>query len=159
MTTENEEREQAGEIGEDPQPMPGLEILGRGIYLKPRQPYELKYCFVGERVAAPLELKPGEGISTVFCVDAQQSYLVPNDFEVNHSPPMPAYQTLNQTVIEQSWESLESYFEVDANVAAGVSAFSVKANYSQIDQLRSSEESYFALRTSFIPKMRVKSCY
>lgn len=132
---------------ETPRPMPGLELLGRGIYLKPRQPYELK-----QRILKPQRTEAGR---TVYCADVGKSYFVPDEFVVNHSPPMPVGQTLNQTVIEQSWESLESHFEVNANVAAGVAAFSVKANNSQIVQLRSSEEAYYALRTSFIPAWTV----
>lgn len=129
----------------EPEPIPGLELLGRGIYLKPRQPYELKQRLVNNE----------KGKRTVYCADAYKSYYVPNEYEVNHSPPMPTNQMLNQTVIEHSWESLESHFEVNANIAAGVAAFSVKANHSQIDQLRSSEEAYYALRTSFIPAWTV----
>ena len=83
--------------------------------------------------------------------DTGESYEVPEGYEVNNSPPMPANQTLNQLVIEESFDRFEQQLRVDANLAASNTFFSVDANATQAKQLRSSEEAYYALRSSFIP--------
>ncbi|MDH3604221.1 MAG: hemopexin repeat-containing protein [Candidatus Tectomicrobia bacterium] len=120
--------------------IPGMEIVGRGIYLRPRQPYELKDV-----------LFDWENVYTYTSGETQQTYRVPHGYAVNDSPPMPAAKSLNQVMIEESWERMEKQTSVDANVAMGSIPFSVDINASQISQLRSEEDAYYALRNTFIP--------
>ena len=121
-------------------PIIGLDVVGRGIYLRPHSPYQLT------RLLFP-HARPRVLQST----DTGESYEVPEGYEVNNSPPMPANQTLNQLVIEESFDRFEQQLRVDANLAASNTFFSVDANATQAKQLRSSEEAYYALRSSFIP--------
>ncbi len=64
---------------------------------------------------------------------------------------MPANQATNQIIIEESWEHFDKRFNVDTNVAASTDVFSVDVQAGQTSQLRSSAESFYAVRTSFIP--------
>ncbi len=121
-------------------PIPGLEMVGRGVYLRPYRPYELKDI-----------LFPREGERTYYSSETGQTYLVPKDYSVNDSPPMPGKKALNQVVIEESWERFEKQNSLDANLAVSNAPFSIDINASQTSQLRSEEESYYALRNSFIP--------
>jgi hypothetical protein len=123
-------------------PIPGLEMVGRGVYLRPRQPYELKdILFKRER----------DKNRSYYSAEAGQAYSVPEGYEVNDSPPMPADEALNQTFIEESWERFDKQMGVSANLAASNSLFSVDVNANQVGQLHSEEDSYYALRNSFIP--------
>nr|MDQ2693987.1 hypothetical protein [Pseudomonadota bacterium] len=121
-------------------PISGLEVVGRGIYLRPRQPYELKDVLFRRDSNRPY-----------FSRETAQAYDLPEGYEVNDSPPMPANQALNQTLIEESWERLDKQMGVNASVAASNSLFSIDVNASQTRNLRAEEDSYYALRTSFIP--------
>lgn len=76
---------------------------------------------------------------------------MPKGYEVNDSPPMPASQALNQTMIEESWERFEKQTRLDVTAATSNASFSVDVNASQTSQLRSEEDAYYALRNSFIP--------
>lgn len=120
--------------------IPGLDMVGRGIYLRPQQPFELK---------GVLFRQPGH--QTYPSKETGQTYRVPSGYEVNDSPPMPAAQALNQMRIEESWERFEKSTSLDVSAAAGNGPFSVDVNASQTGQLRSEEEAYYALRNSFIP--------
>jgi len=122
-------------------PIPGSEVVGRGIYLRPRQPYGLK----------SLLFKQDKGNRTYYSKETGQTYYVPLGYEINDSPPMPAKQSLNQVTIEESWERLDKQLNLDANLAVGNGVFSIDANAAQSAQLRSEEEAYYALRSSFIP--------
>jgi MAC/Perforin domain/Hemopexin len=123
-----------------PLPISGLEVVGRGVYLRPNQPYELKDI-----------LFKRENYGEYYSKETGQTYTVPEDYEVNDSPPMPAAQALNQVVIEESWERFEKQTSLDASLAVSNAPFSVDVNASQTEQLRREEEAYYALRNSFVP--------
>ncbi len=120
--------------------IPGLEVVGRGVYLRPNQPYQLKTVLFDRTEYVPY-----------FSKETAITYAVPVGYEVNDSPPMPATQALNQSLVEESWDRFEKRTSLDANVAVGSAPFSVDVNASQTGQLRQEEESYYAMRTSFIP--------
>lgn len=120
--------------------IPGLEMVGRGIYIRPRQTFELKpILFHRDRYKIYSSRETGE------------DYRIPEGYDVNDSPPMPATQALSKMMIEESWERFEKQTSVDAAVSTGNAPFSVDVNASQMAQVRSQEDAYYALRTSFIP--------
>lgn len=121
-------------------PLPGVDVVGRGIYLRPRQTYELKNFLLEQKNHRTYSSK-----------ETGESYSVPEGYAVNDSPPMPAGKALNQTLIEESWDRFDKQMGIDANAAAGNGLFSVDVNASMASKLRSEEEAYYALRTSFIP--------
>lgn len=121
-------------------PLPGVDVVGRGIYLRPRQTYDLKNFLLEH-----------ENHWTYNSKETGESYSVPEGYAVNDSPPMPAGKALNQTLIEESWDRFDKQVGLDASAAAGNGLFSVDVNASQASSLRSEEESFYALRTSFIP--------
>lgn len=121
-------------------PIPGLDVVGRGIYLRPHHPYELKdILFKRENNRICHSRETGE------------NYSVPEGYEINDSPPMPARQALNQVVIEESYERFDKQMGLDTNLALSNYLFSIDVNAGQTKQLRSEEEAYYALRSSFIP--------
>ncbi len=77
-------------------PIPGLDVVGRGVYVRPQQPYELKGI-----------LFPRSNDQHYYSKETGQTYAVPEGYEVNDSPPMPADQALNQVLIEESWDRFE----------------------------------------------------
>ena len=121
-------------------PIPGMEAVGHGIYLRPRQPYELRGVLFKRVKHRAYTFK-----------DAGRSYVIPEGYDVNDSPPMPADQFLNQTVIEDSWDRFDKQMSLDANVSASNAAFSINAGVNRTSQLRSDEEAHYAVRCSFIP--------
>ena len=123
-----------------PRLIPGLEVVGRGVYLKPYEIYRLKEVL--------FERKEMEDYCSK---ETGVSYRVPRGYAVNDSPPMPATQALNQTIIEESWDRFEKRTTLDASLAVSNAPFSVDVTASNSNQLRQEEESYYALRTSFIP--------
>ena len=120
--------------------IPGLDMVGRGIYIRPQQTFELKGILFRQE---QYEVYPSK--------ETGESYRVPLGYEVNDSPPMPSTQALNQIMIEESWERFEKQTSLDVAAAVGNAPFSVDVNASQTGQLRSEEEAYYALRNSFIP--------
>lgn len=120
--------------------IPGLDAVGHGILLRPHQPHELKRVLFKRENYRPVPF-----------TDAQQVYSLPHGYEVDDSPPMPANQFLNQTLIEESWERFDKQMGLDSTLATGLATFSVNAGVSQTQQMRTSEEAYYALRSSFIP--------
>lgn len=120
--------------------IPGLDMVGRGIYIRPQQPFELKDV-----------LFPQAGHRLYASRETGQDYRVPAGYEINDSPPMPAAQALNQVLIEESWERFQTQTSLDVGFAVGSAPFSIDVNASQTGQLRSEEEAYYALRNSFIP--------
>jgi hypothetical protein len=120
--------------------IPGLEMVGRGIYIRPRETFELKRVLFSR---GQYRIYPSW--------ETGQDYRVPEGYEVNDSPPMPASQALSRMMIEESWERFEKETSLDVAAAAGNAPFSVDVNASQMGQVRSQEDSYYALRTSFIP--------
>jgi MAC/Perforin domain/Hemopexin len=127
----------AGEVG--PQLIPGASVVGRGIYLRPRQPYELKGVL----------FESGEP-EAQFVGETGRTYLVPKSCLVNNSPPAPADQSLGETVIEESWDRLAKELTVNVKAAVGSNLISIDPTAFRATQLRSEEDSYYALRSSFI---------
>ena len=121
-------------------PLPGTDVVGRGIYLRPYQPYVLKNVLFNQ----------GE-MKTYFSKETGQTFSVPACYAINESPPMPSNRMINQTVIEESFERFDKQFGLDASVAGGVQGFSIDAQATQSKHLRSEEDAYYALRCSFIP--------
>ena len=120
--------------------IPGLDAVGHGIYLRPHQPHELKRVLFARANYRPVAFKDAEGL-----------YHLPLGYEVDDSPPMPANQLLNQVMIEESYDRFNKQMSLDANVAVGLGAFSINASVSQLKQMRTNEEAYYALRSSCIP--------
>ncbi len=122
-----------------PQPIPGLEVVGCGVYLRPYNPFELKN-----------KLFEHTNSRSYFSPETAQTYEIPNGYEVNTSPPLPSGQTLNHVTIEESFERFQKQFEMDFSVAVSNVAFSVDASASVTSQLRNEQEAYYAVRSSFI---------
>lgn len=120
--------------------LPGLEVVGRGIHLRPYQPYSLGQL-----------LFKRDGNRVISSKETGQSYLIPMGYEVNDSPPMPMNEALNQVIVEESWDRFESQMSVDTSAATGNAAFSVSANNSSNSRLRAEQEAYYAVRSSFVP--------
>ena len=69
---------------------------------------------------------------------------------VNNSPPAPADQSLGETVIEESWDRFGSELTLNVNAAVSNSLISIDPSALRATDLRSEEDSYYALRSSFI---------
>lgn len=121
-------------------PLPGLEVVGRGIHLRPYQPYSL----------AQLLFRRDE-LRAITSKETKASYALPVGYEVNDSPPFPMNESLNQVVIEESWDRFEKQMGLDANAAIGSGSFSVSASSSWNSRLRAEQEAYYAVRSSFVP--------
>jgi hypothetical protein len=121
-------------------PIPGLEVVGRGLNLRPHQTYELKQVLFDRHNDRTYSSK-----------ETGLTYLVPEGYEVNESPPMPTNQASGKVVIAESWEHFDNLLSVDTELAASNNLFSVDVNMGQSRQLRAEEESYYAVRTSFTP--------
>jgi hypothetical protein len=115
-------------------PIPGAEVIGRGIYLRPRQPYELKAVLF-----KPVE--PGQGQARLRSRETGSDYLVPEGCEVNPSPPLPMDQSLGETVIEESWDRFSNELALNVNAAVSVKIFSIDSSGFQAASLRSEEDS------------------
>lgn len=121
-------------------PIIGLDVVGRGIYLRPNAPYKLTRLLFPHGAPRPYHSR-----------ETRETYAVPGGYEINDSPPMPANQALNQVVIEESFDRFSQQLRLDAGMATGSKMFSVDATAAQTSQLRTAEEAYYALRTSFVP--------
>ena len=124
----------------DSVPLPGLDVVGHGLYLRPYTPYELRGVLFPRRDHRQLLLR-----------DATTPYSVPEGYDIDDSPPMPAGQLLNQVKIEESWDRFNKQLTLDTKVAAGNGAFSISASASNASQMRAEQEAYYAVRSSFIP--------
>lgn len=121
-------------------PIPGLEVVGRGIHLRPYQPYQVcQLLFSRDRMRA------------VSSKETHTSYALPEGYEVNDSPPFPMNESLNQVVIEESWDRFEAHMNIDSAAALSSGAFSVSASTSWNSRLRAEQEAYYAVRSSFVP--------
>lgn len=120
--------------------IPGLEVVGRGIYLRPYQPYGLSQL-----------LFKRDKYYVVPSKETGTSYSVPEGYEVNESPPFPVNESLNQVSIEESWDRFEKQNTVDVNVSTSNMPFTVNASTSWNNRLRSEQEAYYATRSSFVP--------
>jgi hypothetical protein len=121
-------------------PIPGLDAVGHGIFLRPGQPYQLKEVLF-ERT----------GRTTYRCPETDCSYWLPDTYAVDSSPPMPSSQALNQTILADTWERFEKDTSVDASLAVSRAPFSLDLTLHQSKQVRQEEDSYYAMRSSFVP--------
>ena len=120
-------------------PLPGLDVVGRGLYLRPHHPYELKRSLFEQRDPRPFHSR-----------EAKRAYLVPAGYEVNESPPPPTGVALNSVTIEESWERFSRARSLDVGTAGGWLAFSLDVSAHTGTQLRSEYDAYYAVRSSFI---------
>jgi len=120
--------------------LPGLEVVGRGIYLRPYQPYSL-----GQLVFKRDEMR------VTASKEARESYLLPVGYEVNDSPPFPMDESLSQMIIEESWDRFEHQMHMNMRIRGRVGPFSVSATSSWNSRLRADQEAYYAVRSSFVP--------
>ncbi len=121
-------------------PLPGMELVGRGVVIRPNQTYDLKPSLVEIRQKHVFHSN-----------ETGRTFWYPEGYEVNDSPPMPAGQLLNQTVIEESWERFEKQTSIDANLAASHLPITIDVSAGQATHLRTQDDAYYAMRTSFIP--------
>ena len=126
-------------------PLPGLEIVGRGVSIRPGLPYELKDCLV----------KPGSNHAPFHSIDTGRTYSVPENYSVNQSPPMSVNSALGQTHIFESHESLKEMLSVDTKASMGSGPFSVDMSLQNMQSMETSENRTFAVRRNFIPLWEV----
>ncbi|MDM8561290.1 hemopexin repeat-containing protein [Candidatus Parabeggiatoa sp. HSG14] len=121
-------------------PIIGLDMVGRGVRLKPHQVYELKDVL----------LKRTKHKQIFNAIETGQSYLVPADgYAVDASHPFPTDQ--HRIIIEDSWEEFDKHFKIDNHLATSYHVFNVEVRIGHIKQLYSEEDSYYAAKISFIP--------
>ncbi len=130
------ERLRAGDVA----PLVGLDVVGRGVHLRPRQAYSLRPVLV-----------PRAGWRTYTSRETGETYRVPRGYAVNDSPPMPGRRALNQVIIEESWGRFDERMSVDTRLTAGTGPVNVDVNAGQLSEVRSEEESYYAVRGSCVP--------
>lgn len=124
--------------------IPGSDIIGRGIYIRPREPYELK--------AVLFKQKPNNSILQRYTRSlTNKTYSVPEGCAVNPSPPLPADQSFGQTLIEESWSRFSKQLSMNAAASASGKSFSIDASAFQANSVKSDQDSYYALRSSFVP--------
>lgn len=121
--------------------VPGANIVGRGIYIKAHEPYELK-AYLSEPERAQAQIYTSH--------ETRISYIVPANCVINESPPMTSDQSLGETVIEESWDRFGNQLKLNASAAAGNSLISIDPSGVRLSDLRSDSDSYYALRNSFI---------
>jgi len=119
--------------------VPGLEVVGRGLYLRPHNPYELRRVLFSH---GPARVHLSR--------ETNQRFAIPSGYALDESPPNPNGVALNSVSIEESWERFHKQRSLDASVAAHSSVFSINASLSQGSELRSDQESYYATRSSFV---------
>ncbi len=124
----------------DPPLFPGMDAVGRGIYLRPYQSYKLTQV-----------LFKREDPRSVNLLSTGKDYSIPSGYAIDDSPQLPSNQALNQVIIEESYDRLEKILSVDSNVLASGASFSINASGSQNSHLRSEQDAYYAIRVSFVP--------
>ena len=122
-------------------PIPGLDIVGRGVSIRPGLPYELK----------GLLTDPDSHCTPFHSRDTGKTYAVPATHAVNMSPPMSANTALGQTLIFESHDHLKQMKSLDAQAASGAAPFSVEMNQQSLRSESSDQERYHAIRESFLP--------
>ncbi len=121
-------------------PIPGLEVVGHGIYVRPNQPHQVKDVLFERKGTRPHYSK-----------ETNLTYEVPENYAVDASPPMPSTQALNKTLLAESWERFEKQTSLDASLTVSNTPFSLDVTVHQNAQLRQEDDSYYAMRTSFVP--------
>lgn len=130
----------AAEGGSDPAPIVGLDIVGRGVHMRPRQAYGLRKVLFPRADWRPYPSR-----------ETGVTYGVPAGYAVNDSPPMPGGRALNQVIIEASWGRFDERMSVDTRMSAGNGPVSVDMHAAQLGEVRAEEESYYAVRGSCVP--------
>src|SRR5947208_11650132 len=64
---------------------------------------------------------------------------------------MPSSHALTRTLQEESLERVEKLTSLDTSLTIGTTPFSLDVTLNQSSQLRTEEDSYYAMRTSFVP--------
>lgn len=123
-----------------PPPIVGLDVVGRGVHVRPRQPYALRGV-----------LFPHGAYRTYTSRETGETYRVPTDYAINDSPPMPGRRALNQVIIEESWGRFDARMSMDTRMTAGTGPVSVDVNAGQVSSLRREESAYYAVRSSCVP--------
>ncbi|MCA9700823.1 MAG: hypothetical protein KC431_25065, partial [Myxococcales bacterium] len=103
------------------------------------QPYELKR-----------QLFAQESPRRYYSREADSSYALPRGYEVDESPPPPAGVALNKVRIEESWERFSKTRAIDYGLAAGWITFNIDASAHLGSELRSEQESFYGIRSSFV---------
>lgn len=122
--------------------VPGAAMLGRGMYLRKRQPYELRDYVIKRRFGG------GQPTQVSSC---DTKYIVPPDSAVNNSAPLPADRATAQTIIEESWNRFGREVTTSMHAAGSAKSISVDATAFQGSSLKAEEDAYYALRSAFIP--------
>jgi len=120
-------------------PLPGLDVVGRGLYLRPHRPYELKRSLFEQRSFRRFHSR-----------EADSDYRVPAGYEVDESPPPPTGMALNRVTIEESWERFNRARSLDSSVAGGWLVFNVDVSAHLGVELRGEVDSYYGVRSSFV---------
>lgn len=128
-------------MADDPEllPLPGLDVVGRGLYLRPHQPYELKAQLFAQRSPRPY-----------YSRETRETYCVPEGYGVNESPPPPKGAALSRLILEESWERFSKSRSLDYSSAAGALVFNVSASAHFGSELRVEHEAYYGVRSSFV---------
>lgn len=121
-------------------PLVGLDAVGRGVYIRPRQTYSLRSV-----------LFPHTAYTTYASRESGMTYRLPVGYAVNDSPPVPGGRALNQVTIEESWGRFDQRVNLDVKVSAGMGPVTVDASAGRLSSLRQEEEAYYAIRTSCVP--------
>jgi MAC/Perforin domain len=125
---------------DDSSMIPALDVVGRGLFVKPQQIFELRGILFHRYT---FKIYPSK--------ETCDTYHLTDGYEVHDSQPMLASVALKQMQIEESRERFEKSTSLDLTAAARNNRFIVDDNASQSSQLRSEEDSYYALRNSFLP--------
>src|SRR5262245_29250591 len=123
-------------------PIAGLDVLGRGIKLIPSQLYELKGHL--------LNRGNKEELPYIYSSNSQ-SYSFLDRCVIDESPPVPAQQALNQTIIVESFERLRSMLSIDYNVAASYGPLNVNVGSARSKNFYKTQDTYYVLRNAFVP--------
>jgi MAC/Perforin domain/Hemopexin len=129
--------------------VPGAEVIGRGIRIRPRQPYELKDVLFDEFKDVLLDREHQH--YRYYSRANQQTYNVPNVCEINGSPPLPANQSAGETLIEESWDRFSNQLTFNVQAAVNAPIVTIDPSALHAANLKSEENSYYAMRNAFVP--------
>jgi hypothetical protein len=129
--------------------VPGAEVIGRGIRIRPRQPYELKDVLFDELKHVLLNREHQH--YKYYSRANNKTYNVPNGCEINGSPPLPANQSAAETLIEESWDRFSNQLTFNVQAAVNAPIVTIDPSAFHAANLKSEENSYYAMRTAFVP--------
>ena len=126
--------------------IPGYDLIGRGIRIRPRQPYELKASLFDREQRS----------TRIYHIPANdRTHVVPSGCEVNESPPLPANQSTGETLIEQSWDRLSNQLTLNVNAAVNAPILTIDPSALHASNLKTEDNSYYALCTAYVPLFRI----